>query len=43
VKAQVAGADAKKFAEVAEGTKDNCPVSRALKGNVRLSVKPALQ
>jgi osmotically inducible protein OsmC len=43
VKAQVAGADAQKFAEVAEGTKENCPVSRALKGNVRMSVKPTLQ
>lgn len=43
VKAQVAGADAKKLAEVAEGTKENCPISRALKGNVRLSVRSALQ
>jgi lipoyl-dependent peroxiredoxin len=42
VSAQVPGADAKKFAEVAEGTKDNCPISRALKGNVKLSVKPTL-
>ena len=43
VRAQVPGADAKKVAEVAEGTKDNCPVSRALKGNVKLSVKTTLQ
>ena len=42
VRAQVPGADAKKFAEVAEGTKENCPISRALKGNVKLSVKPTL-
>jgi len=42
VSAEVPGADAKKFAEVAEGTKENCPISRALKGNVKLSVKPRL-
>jgi len=42
VSAQVPGADAKKFAEVAEGTKENCPISRALKGNVKLSVRPTL-
>jgi osmotically inducible protein OsmC len=42
VKGQVAGADAAKFAQAAEGAKENCPISRALKGNVKLSVKPTL-
>jgi osmotically inducible protein OsmC len=39
---QVPGADTAKFAEAAEGAKDNCPISRALKGNVKLSVKATL-
>jgi lipoyl-dependent peroxiredoxin len=34
----VPGADAAKFSEAANGAKDNCPISRALKGNVNLSV-----
>ena len=42
VKGQVPGADAAKFKQAAEGAKDNCPVSRALKGNVRLSVNATL-
>ena len=42
VKGQVPGADAAKFNQAAEGAKDNCPVSRALKGNVRLSVRSTL-
>jgi lipoyl-dependent peroxiredoxin len=42
VKGQVAGADAAKFAQAAEGAKENCPISRALKGNVKLTVKPTL-
>ena len=42
VKGQVPGADAAKFKEAAEGAKDNCPVSRALKGNVKLSVNATL-
>src|SRR6266542_2559477 len=42
VKGDVPGADAAKFAQAAEGAKDNCPVSRALKGNVTLSVKATL-
>ena len=42
VNGQVPGADAAKFAEAAEGAKDNCPISRALKGNVKLSVKATL-
>ena len=42
VKGDVAGADAAKFAQAAEGAKENCPISRALKGNVKLSVKATL-
>jgi osmotically inducible protein OsmC len=42
VKGQVPGADAAKFKQAAEGAKDNCPVSRAFKGNVKLSVNATL-
>ena len=42
VKGDVPGADAAKFAQAAEDAKENCPISRALKGNVRLSVKASL-
>jgi osmotically inducible protein OsmC len=42
VKGDVPGADAAKFKQAAEGAKDNCPVSRALKGNVNLSVNATL-
>ena len=42
VKGDVPGADATKFAQAAESAKENCPVSRALKGNVTLSVKANL-
>jgi osmotically inducible protein OsmC len=42
VKGDVPGADAAKFTQAAEGAKDNCPVSRALKGNVKLSVNARL-
>jgi osmotically inducible protein OsmC len=42
VKGQVPGADAKKFTDAAEGAKENCPISRALKNNVKLSVKATL-
>ena len=31
-----------KFAELADGAKDGCPVSHALKGNVELSVVATL-
>jgi osmotically inducible protein OsmC len=43
VKGDVAGADAANFAKAAEDAKDNCPISRALKGNVKLSVTPSLR
>jgi osmotically inducible protein OsmC len=42
VKGDVPGADSAKFIRAAEDAKDNCPISRALKGNVRLSVKANL-
>ena len=42
VKGDVPGADGAKFTKAAEDAKENCPVSRALKGNVRLSVKANL-
>jgi osmotically inducible protein OsmC len=42
VKGDVPGADAEKFVRAAEDAKENCPISRALKGNVRLSVKANL-
>lgn len=42
VKGDIPGADAAKFARAAEDAKENCPISRALKGNVKLSVKANL-
>ena len=42
VRGDVPGADAAKFAQAAEDAKENCPISRALKGNVKLSVKANL-
>jgi osmotically inducible protein OsmC len=42
VKGDVPGATAEAFRAAAEGAKDNCPISRALKGNVRLSVNASL-
>jgi len=43
VRGEVPGLDAEKFKQAAEGAKDNCPISRALKGNVNLSVTPSLR
>jgi osmotically inducible protein OsmC len=43
VTGDVSGADAAKFAQVAEGAKENCPISRALKGNVKLTVRANLK
>ena len=43
VRGEVPGLDAEKFRQAAEGAKDNCPISRALKGNVNLSVTPSLR
>lgn len=42
VKGDVPGADAEKFTRAAEDAKENCPISRALRGNVRLSVRASL-
>jgi osmotically inducible protein OsmC len=42
VRGEVPGIDQAKFAELAETAKDGCPVSRALKGNVALSVTATL-
>ena len=38
----VPGLDEAGFARAAEGAKDGCPISRALKNNVKLSVKSTL-
>jgi osmotically inducible protein OsmC len=43
VTGEVPGADAAKFRQAAEGAKENCPISRALKGNVNLSVNATLR
>jgi osmotically inducible protein OsmC len=42
VRGTVPGVDAAAFAKAADGAKENCPISRALKGNVRLSVSATL-
>ena len=42
VSGDVPGIDAAAFAKAAEGAKDGCPISRALKNNVKLSVRPTL-
>jgi osmotically inducible protein OsmC len=42
VRGDVPGIDATRFVELAEDAKENCPVSRALKGNVELRVKAEL-
>jgi osmotically inducible protein OsmC len=43
VRGQVPGLDAVRFAELAQAAKDGCPISRALAGNVALSVEAALE
>jgi osmotically inducible protein OsmC len=42
VKGSVPGISAEDFAKAAEGAKDGCPISQALKGNVALSVSATL-
>lgn len=42
VKGDVPGADAAAFTRAAEDAKENCPISRALRGNVKLSVRASL-
>jgi osmotically inducible protein OsmC len=43
VRGTVPGIDAARFAELAEAAKDGCPISRAIKGNVELSVEATLE
>ena len=43
VRGVVPGATPESFREAAEGAKDGCPISRALKGNVQLSVDAVLE
>jgi lipoyl-dependent peroxiredoxin len=42
VRGVVPGIDADAFAQAAEGAKDNCPISGALKGNLELTVEAQL-
>lgn len=43
VRVTVHGLDADGFRQAAEAAKENCPISQALRGNVRLSVEPTLE
>ena len=43
VRGAVPGATAEAFQQAAEAAKDNCPISRALKGNVQMSVTASLE
>jgi len=43
VRGRVEGSNQAAFADAAERAKDGCPVSRALKGNVELSVSATLE
>ena len=43
VRAKVPGIDAAKFQKTAEGAKEGCPVSNALKGNVQLKLDAKLE
>ncbi len=43
VRGRVPGLDAGRFAELAAAAKDGCPISRALAGNVALSVEATLE
>jgi lipoyl-dependent peroxiredoxin len=43
VNARVPGIDNTKFQEIAQGTKDGCPVSKALKGNVNITLTANLK
>ena len=42
VRGSVPGMDAEEFRAAAEAAKDGCPISRALAGNVKLSVEASL-
>jgi lipoyl-dependent peroxiredoxin len=43
VRGRVPGASDESFRQAAEAAKDGCPISRALKGNVELSVEATLE
>ena len=43
VRGKVPGMDADAFRSAAENAKDGCPISQALKGNVKLSVNASLE
>ena len=43
VRGRVRGLDAESFRSAAEAAKDGCPISRALQGNVTLSVEATLE
>ncbi|TML17834.1 MAG: OsmC family protein [Actinobacteria bacterium] len=42
IEGEVDGIDEAEFRQAAEGAKDNCPVSKALEGNVEISVEAKL-
>lgn len=42
IRAKVPGIAPDAFAQAAKGAKDNCPVSRALKGNVQVTLEASL-
>src|SRR5438270_2808555 len=42
LQARVPGMDEAEFQKAAEGAKENCPVSKALKGNVEITLKAKL-
>ena len=43
VRGRVPGLDEERFRTLAEATKNGCPISRALQGNVALSVEASLE
>jgi osmotically inducible protein OsmC len=43
VRGRVPGIDQARFAEIAAGAKNGCPISRAIAGNVELSVEATLE
>ena len=43
VRGKVPGIDQSAFKQAAEGAKDGCPISKALKGNIQMSVDATLE
>jgi osmotically inducible protein OsmC len=43
VRGRVPGIDQTKFSEIAAGAKNGCPISRAIAGNVELSIEATLE